>query len=184
MAVAAVEGSTRLWPRLEAAHEQWVLMYAVLVAAISNALVNTGLGWVSVHNVNHVPLAGLSVLHPSLVTQALGTLFFLPFFTTLITTYGVREELKNGNLQRLQPPDARWWRLLFPDRLVARGARLGLAALVALGPVVAILIVALAHHGADRNTFWLLNSCLSVIFGAVATPIIAIAAMCDATHAE
>jgi hypothetical protein len=184
MAVATAEGSARLLPRLEAAHEQWVLIYAVFVGAISNALINTGLGWISIRNVSHVPLVGASALHPSLVTQALGTLFFLPFFTTLITTYGVREELANGNLVRLTPPDTNWWRRLFPQRLVARGARLGLVSLLVLGPIVTVLIVGLAHGGADRNSYWFLNSCLSVIYGAIATPIIAIAAMCDAPHAE
>jgi hypothetical protein len=179
MAVATAEGSVRLLPRLEAAHEQWVLVYAVLLAAISNALVNTGLGWLDIRKISHVPLTGISVTHPSLITQAVGTSFFLPFFTVLITTLGVREELKKGNIVRLDPPDGRLWRLLFPPGLRARAARLGLASLLTVGPIAATVIALTAPHGCGRYQFLLVNSAVSVIFGAIATPVIAIAAMTD-----
>lgn len=179
MAVVTAEGSGRVWPQLEAAHEQWVLIYAVLLAAISNTLVNTGLGWLGARHESRIGLSGLSVAHPHLISQAVGTCVFLPFFTTLITTYGVRQAVADATIVRLDGPDSRWWRFLFPPGLLARSLRLGLLSLVVLGPIIAVVLATTLPHGTTRDAFLLVNTAASVVFGGITTPIVAIAAMCD-----
>jgi hypothetical protein len=179
MVVAAADVARRGWPRLQAAHEEWVLLYAVLLAAVTNAAINTGLGFLDIRHHSHIPRFGVSITNASVITQAVGTLFFLPFITCLITTYAIRQELQRGNIQRLDPPTGLWWKVLFPERMTLRGARLGLAALVALGPIVVVVLAVTLPHGLSRYGFVVFNSAFSVIFGAIATPIIAIAAMCD-----
>lgn len=179
MAVVTAEGSGRVWPQLEAAHEQWVLVYAVLVGAISNTVINTGLGWLGARKESHIGLSGLSLAHPHLISQAVGTCFFLPFFTSLFITFAVRRAVAEEALTPLDCPSARWFQLLFPAGLLARSLRLGLLSLVVLGPVVAVVLDATVPHGTTRDAFLLVNTAASVVFGGLVTPIVAIAAMCD-----
>jgi hypothetical protein len=183
MAVATAEGSKQLWPRLQAAHEQWVLLYAVLFAAIANTAINTGLGWLAIQHRAAVPKYGIGILHATVITQALGTLFFLPFFTTLITTAGVRAELQRGAMERLEAPGNRVWAGLFPARVLVRALRLGAITLLVAGPITAAVIAGVVHSDMSRHTFLLFNTAWSVALGAFVTPIVAIAAMCDEVHA-
>jgi hypothetical protein len=165
------------WRGLEAEHRRWILINALVVAAVVNLVLNGLIAWLSVRGHHTVPAWGLPAPgKTNVLIDTVGTFFFLPFFTCAMTTTAVWAEVRSGRLPPLQA-------LAVPRRLACgrlrRGALLGVSTAVVLSPL-AVVILALWGLGSVSSTqFVLYKMTLGVLLGAVVTPIIAVLAMAD-----
>jgi len=168
---------------ISASQRRWLLLNAVVVTAFINLVVNAAIAWLSSHGRNSVPILSQPLQEPSTVTDTLGTLFLLPFMTSVICSAFVHRDLRRGALDPLPVSDALpWvarWRLAGP---AVRGARLGGASILLLGPL-ATAVIALVHFGdITAGGFVLYKAIFGVVFGLVVTPLIALIAMADDTR--
>lgn len=167
-------------PVLLPAHRHWLVANALLASANINLLLNAGIGFASAHGHDRLPTWSTAVTHSSVLGDSLGALFFLPFFTCLLVTTGVRRELADGALPRLSGrPTGRWWRLIVRDRTLARAARFGAATFVVLAVPVGVVVRLAIPHGLASHDFAIFHVLYTVGLGAIMTPLIAYAAMTD-----
>jgi hypothetical protein len=165
------------WRALEAQHRRWIIINALIISAFMNLVINGVLAWFSVRTQHAVPVWALPALgKTNLMTDTIGTFFFLPFFTCLTCTTAVWAEARAGRLPRLEA-------LAIPARLahgrLRRGAVLGLCTAALLAPIAAA-ISALGQLGSVSPTeFVVYKMVLGVLLGLALTPLIAILAMAD-----
>jgi hypothetical protein len=164
-------------------HRRWLALNALAVSALLNAVLCAGIAWASSVGAEPIPLLALPFLHgPSTLTDTLGTLFILPFVTTLLVTAAVRRDQRLDRLPALvllrSGSGARWLDRL-PRRPLRRAAELGAGCLVVLGPPLACLLVVADFGGITQATFVAYKAIFGVAFGLVVTPVAALAAMTD-----
>jgi Ser/Thr protein kinase RdoA (MazF antagonist) len=159
---------------LDAAQRRWIWLNAVLITAVLNVAINAGLAWATAGD-EAVPLWSAPVVGgPSTITDTAGTLFLLPLITCLLVTTAVRREVRDGRLARRVD-------LLhaLPRNRLLRGAVFGAFWFALLAPPAILLIVVLGFGDVSPEAFVVYKVVLSVLFGALVTPFIAIAAMND-----
>jgi hypothetical protein len=169
-----------LWQGLSSAHRRWLLINAVIVATLANAVLTGGAAWLMSRGHSTVGLLSLPLIgKPSSLVDTLGTLFALPLITTLAVTRSVRREQRRGSLAELAPGylPGRLGRL--PVTALQRGLLLGAMCIAVLGPVASALLVGLASAGMSQPDFVLYKACLGASLGVVVTPLIAVFAMAD-----
>jgi hypothetical protein len=174
------------WKELAAEHRRWLLVNAVVIAALINAALNALIAWGSAASEDEVPLwAAPLVGGPSTITDTVGTLFILPFLTTLAITTVAWHEMREGKLAPLVV-DRSADRLLaqLPARRARRGAYFGVLCTVLLAPVAVVLLIAFDFGDISVGDFVLYKAIFGVVLGALVTPPIAIAALTDANVAE
>jgi len=165
------------WRDLPAEHRRWIVVNALVGTAVVNLAINGLIAWFSVRGHHAVPIWGLpGPGKTNVMTDTVGTFFFLPLFTCVMCTTAVWAEMRSGRLARL---DA----LAVPRPLahgrIRRGVRLGLGTAAVLSPV-AIAILAVGRFGSVGTTqFVLYKMVLGVALGALVTPVIAVLAMAD-----
>lgn len=170
------------WRDLPAEHRRWIVVNALVGTAFVNLAINGVLAWLSVRGHHAVPVWGLpGIGKTNVVTDTLGTFFFLPFMTCAFCTTAVWAEMRAG---RLAPLDA----ISVPRRLrhgrLRRGAVLGVATVAVLSPI-AVVVLAVGHFGTvDSTQFVLYKMILAVLLGAVVTPAIALLAMAETSARE
>jgi len=173
-----------LWRETVAEHRKWLLLNAVVIAAIINAALSALIAWGSAANEDEVPLWAVPFAEgPSLAIDTIGTFFILPFLTTLIVTTAVWHELREG---RLAPLSRRTAGLLarLPRTRVRRGAYFGALCMVVLSPP-AVLVLAIRDPGdVSVGDFVLFKAIFGIVLGAIVTPPIALAAMTDEPPAK
>lgn len=165
-------------PAFDAAHRRYLLIEQGIGAAIFNLLLNGVLAWLSVRSLERVPLWGQT----SIGVDTLFTTFLLPFFTCLIVTRMARGMVHKGKL----PPVA--WRRAdhatlgrLPARTLSRALVLGLAGLVAFGPVVVWAFAALEVRELGVWSFVTYKALFAAVLAAIFTPLIAAMALGDAS---
>ncbi|HWE67114.1 MAG TPA: hypothetical protein VG298_10775 [Acidimicrobiales bacterium] len=170
------------WRSVPPAHRRWVVLNAVIGAAVSNLLINAAIAWVSSIGHPHIPLWSVPLQGgPNLLTDTFGTFFLLPFTTCIVVTLAVRQVRGRGLLGDLeQHQQGRTWLSTLPTPLLRRAATLGLWVLVPLGPLAAAILAIGFGGGASRSDFILYKTVLGLVLGFVVTPLIALAAMGDA----
>ena len=147
---------------------------ALLITAAINFVLNGGIAWLSARGMTSVPLTpSRALLRPNLMTDTVGTLFLLPFITSLLCTTAVWQQLRRGQLPAAPAPT---WRR--PSTRRHRGLLLG-AICLALAPGLLALLAAAAPDGLQPAQFALYKALLGLILGALVTPVIAMWALTD-----
>ena len=170
------------WRGLHAQHRRWIVINALLITAVVNLAINGLLAWFSVRTQHGVPVWALP--RPgktNVLTDTVGTFFFLPLFTCLTCTTAVWREMRAGRMPRLEA-------LAVPQRLargrLRRGAWLGVITVALLSPI-AIVVLAVGQMDTVSTTgFVVYKMILGVLLGAAVTPVIAVLAMADHTNDE
>ncbi|TMK88268.1 MAG: hypothetical protein E6G57_07920 [Actinobacteria bacterium] len=170
------------WRGLPTEHRRWIVVNALVVTAFTNFVLNGLIAWLSVRTQHAVPIWGLPAPgKTNVMTDTVGTFFFLPLFTCAMCTTAVWAQVRAGRLPRLEA-------LAVPRRLahgrLRRGAVLGVVTAAALSPI-AIVVLAVGQLGSVSTTqFVLYKMILGVLLGAVVTPVIAVLAMADHANGE
>ena len=178
--MAAMTSMTIGWRDLHAEHRRWIVVNALIVSAFVNLGINGVLAWLSVRGHHAVPIWGLPGLgKTNVVTDSVGTLFLLPFFTCAMCTTAVWREVRAERLPRLEalvvPPSLAHGRL-------RRGAVLGVATAAVVSPVI-VTVLALSRLGTvSAPQFVLYKAVFAVVLGAAVTPIIAVLAMAGSAN--
>jgi hypothetical protein len=165
------------WRGLHPQHRRWIVINALVVTAFVNLAINGLIAWLSIRSQHAVPIWGLpGPGKTNVMTDSVGTLFFLPFFTCATCTTAVWAQVRAGRLPRLEA-------LAVPPRLahgrVRRGAVLGAVTAAVLSPIV-VAVLAVAQLGSVSTTqFVVYKMALGVVLGAAVTPVIAVLAMAD-----
>ncbi len=167
-----------MWSWLPAPHRRWILVNALIVAAVINAALNAGIAWLSVRGVEQVPL--WSTGETSIGTDTLGTLFMLPLITTVLITTVVWRELREGELERIEGLGRRH-RVLreMPAGRLLRGIGFGIVTFAVLALPVTAALIASGLDDLSRSEFILFKAAFAVLLGIAVTPLIAMRAMAD-----
>jgi hypothetical protein len=170
-----------MWRALPDSHRRWIVVNAVIVAAVSNVLISAGIAWVSSIGRPHIALWSIEPWRgPGLITDTVGTILLLPLFTCVIVSNAVRVARRRGELVRcgasVCPPA---WFSALPQHLWRRGLRIGLVASAGLIPIALVLLFTLARGGLPRWDFVLSKALLGFGLGAIVTPLITLMAMAD-----
>jgi hypothetical protein len=167
-------------PAFDAAHRRYLLVEQGIGAAIFNLVLNGVIAWFAVRSLERVPLWG----ETSIGVDTLFTTFLLPFFTCLVVT-----RLARGMVQKGKLPPVAWRRAdhatlgRLPARTVTRALVLGLAGLVAFGPVVVWALAALEVREMEVWSFITFKALFAAVLAAIFTPLIAVLALGDAAPA-
>ncbi len=166
---------------LEPAHRRWLLLNALLIPAAVNAILNGGIAWLTSQGEGTVPLASLPLVgKPSTMTDTLGTLFILPFVTTMLVTLSVRHDQRTGRLPHLEPPlKLRQVMAHLSDNSVWRAVAFGTICLWFIGPLAALAVGLTGFGDIAEPSFVFYKVIFGVCLGLVVTPLIAVAAMAD-----
>lgn len=162
------------------AHRRWLLINAVVIPIVLNTVLGGGIAALGAHG-QHLPLWPQSLITKTgLAVDALGTLFVLPFVTTVSVTLAVRRERQRGALSQLDAVDT-WSPMIMRlhPQLLRRAALLGAFFLVVLGPLAIALLDVTANDGVGWMTFVWYKVAFCVSFGLVVTPLSALAAMAE-----
>jgi hypothetical protein len=176
-----VGGRTTL--RLGSEHRRWIILNALIVTAFVNAILNTAIAWATSLGERTVPLVSIPIIqNPGTVTNTLGTLFFLPFVTTLLVTASIGRENRLGRITPFRPGPL-YCRVLgrIPSLPLLRAISFGLGCLFLLGPLAAVILFWTDFGSIAQSTFVIYNALLGVSLGLVVTPLIAIAVLADCT---
>jgi hypothetical protein len=160
-------------------HRRWIIVNAVLIAAIVNVLINGGLAWLGVLGHDRVPLWTLALPgHPSVLPDVIGTLFFLPFFTCLQLMAAVEGQQRKGTLPVLEPgtgPPLPFSPLL-GGKLRAAWA-LGLLCTVMGAPAAIVLFAVGVPDGLSASGFVAFKVVMGAALGLLVTPFVAVHAL-------
>jgi thiamine kinase len=164
----------RAWrgpPKLDAAQRRWLWLNAGLITAAVNLVLNAGIAWATAAGEDPIPVWATPLTGgPSTIADTAGTLFLLPFITCLIVTTVVRRDLRAGRLRRRGG-------IRLPRDVLARAALIGAACAIVLTPRAVLPLVALGELSLEA--FVAYKAILAVVYGAIVTPLIALAAMGD-----
>ncbi len=156
------------------------MLKAVLATALINVVVNAAIAWLSVQGQEGVATWGVPLAETSLFWNAIGTLFLLSSITCVLTTTAIRHDIGAGSVE-----PAGWLRSAYPRAAAlpqgrfARGAVLGALAVVALGPLATLALVAAGSPELSEGQFIACQTAFAVLLGALVTPVIALCAMAD-----
>lgn len=169
---------------ITAEQRRWVLLNALLATAVINTAVNLGIGLFEARGQRHVPTWGISAAHPSVTSDAMGVLITLPLITCLLVSAAVRREQAEQRLTLLDPVAlGRLSRFAVPGA-GKRAIRFAVASFAVLAPPVVLATALSAAHGMSHGAFVTFHVALTVVLGAIVTPMIALAAMTEpAPHA-
>jgi hypothetical protein len=172
-------GLHSIWRAATAEHRRWIFWNAIVIAAVVNGVLSALIAWGSAASEDEIPLwAAPLVGGPSTVVDSVATFFVLTFLTTIIITTVVRAEMRH---ERMAPiPEARALAESLPRGRVKRGALLGLICMAVLGPIAALVLVAIDYDHLSVGDFVLYKAVFGIVLGLVVTPPIALAAMGDA----
>jgi hypothetical protein len=168
-----------VWRETVSEHRRWLFLNTIVIAAVVNAALNALIAWGSAANEDEIPLWAVPLVEgPSLITDTVGTLFILPFLTTLIVTTVVWHELREG---RIAPLSKRTSGLLarIPKTRARRGAYFGAVTTLVLAPPGVLILVLRDPGDVSVGDFVLFKAIFGVVLGAIVTPPIALAAMTD-----
>ena len=156
---------------------RYFITQTVIGAAIVNALINAGFGWLGMLTIDRLPMWG----SPSIVVDTIMTAFGVAFGTVLVVTFQARKDYFKGKADP-QLPTGWLGRLLaiLPEGLFARALWLGLACVVLFvpGPIAWLIRAGVRDFGA--SDFIGFKAAFSAVVGALVTPLISLYAMISA----
>ena len=159
-------------------HRRYLLLDQGIGAGIINLVLNAPIAWLLFRGMEVVPLWG----QQSIAGDTIGTAFVLPFLTALIASTVVRSQVRSGYVPAAALSATSALRLL-PRSLAARGAVLGLIAIVLTGLPTAVALDVAGVGEMAFGDFVMFKAAFAAVLGALVTPIIARAALADATAA-
>jgi hypothetical protein len=165
---------------LTPAHRRYLILESCLGAAVVNAALNAGLGWLATRGMTTFPVWRL----PGVAADLAGTAFGVTFGTYIVMGFQVRREMARGRLSRLDlAPRVSAFLQRMPENRLRRAARLGLLSVpLFAAPVVAVLALAgVAVLG--RSPFVVLKAGFSALEGAIVTPLIVLMLLAEAPRA-
>jgi hypothetical protein len=157
-------------------HRRYLLLDQGIGAGIVNLLLNAGIAWLLFRGMEVVPLWG----QQSIAGDTIGTAFVLPFLSTLIASAVVRSQVRSGYVSAVALSATSALRRL-PQGLAGRGAVLGLIAVILTGLPTAAALDAAGVGEMAFGQFVTFKAVFAAVLGALVTPIIARAALADAT---
>ena len=170
----------RTWRELPAPNRRWLVVNAILVTAVINAIVNWLIALGAVGDHDSVPMWGAPLVEPSVFWDLIGTLFLLPLITGALTTAAIRRDIRRAALERLGPgfgggrAGAPGWQ---------RGAELGAVAVVSMGPPLLLLLAAFGFPELSKSQFVAWHTGFAIFLGMLVTPPLAVLAMADSEPA-
>jgi hypothetical protein len=166
----------KTWRELPAPNRRWLVVNAVIVTALINAIVNLLIAVGAVGDRDSVPMWGAPLIEPSVFWDLIGTLFLLPLITGALTTAAIRRDIRGGSLPPLAASfggargGAPGWQ---------RGAELGAVAVVCMAPPLLIVLAVLGFPELSKSQFIAWHTGFAVALGILVTPLLAILAMAD-----
>ena len=164
---------------MDAAQRRWLIVNAGIVTVVFNVVLNWLPASFAARDLDHVDLWTVPFVGTGVYTDTIGTLFVLPFITTLAVTSAVWRDRRAGRLAPGTLPVSLFALAIVPSVLPARAAWIGANTVAALAVPAAILLAILASDGLGHDAFIAYKTILGVVLGAVVTPLIAMAAMAD-----
>ncbi len=163
------------------AHRRWLLVNAILIPLVVNAVSSGFIAWLTSLGEKTVPLMSIPLVQkPSTMTDTLGTFFILPFLTGILVSLAVRRDQRAGRLSGLEPsPTLPRVLSRLPGSRARRASVFGLLCLGLLGPFAALSLVLAGFGGITQSSFVLYKVVLGAGLGLVVTPVIALVAMAD-----
>jgi hypothetical protein len=155
---------------------RYLLLDQGLGAGIVNLLLNAGIAWLLFRGMESVPMWG----QQSIGGDTIGTAFVLPFLSTLIASAVVRGQVRAGYVPAAALSARSALRRL-PHGLAGRGAVLGAIAVVLTGIPTAMALDAAGTVEMGFRDFVLFKALFAAALGALVTPVIARAALADAS---
>ena len=172
-------GVTRVrlaWHELPSDHRRWLVINALFITAVINLMMNGLIAWWSARGMTSVPLLPTHrLVRPSLLMDTVGTLFLLPYITSLLCTTAVWQQRRRVGLAAPAGVELTWRR---PPTRRRRGLLLGSLCLV-LAPILLAVLAVANPHGLSPTAFVIYKAVLGVALGALVTPLIAIWALSD-----
>jgi hypothetical protein len=164
------------------AQRRYLFVECSIGAAIINALLNAGLGWVGTRGLAVFPVWKI----PGVAGDLLATAYGVSFGTCLAAAIQARVDIGRG---RITPPTSLPERLApviaaLPRGLLARAIALGIVSCLALGPFILLGLFLAGQAALPRGTFIAIKAAFSAVEGAVVTPIIVLAALLDRGKAQ
>jgi hypothetical protein len=158
---------------------RYLFVECVIGAAVINALINAGLGWLATRGLATFPVWKF----PGVAADLLATAYGVSFGTCIGTAVQVRIDRARG---RITTPNSVPERLApiiqaMPRHLFARAIAVGVASAAALGPFIALGLFLYAPKELDRQSYIVLKAAFSAVEGAAVTPVIVLAALLDPT---
>jgi hypothetical protein len=164
-----------VWYALPAHSQRWILWQFVVGAFIVNAILSALVAWLFTLQQDAVSFSGVPLIdHTTVLVDSLGTLFVLPFLTTLIVTTIVRGELHHGELQR---PAVRAAFDGLPHGRLRRGAVIGAACFAVFALPVALVLLLADTPSMSIGEFVAYKAVFGAVYGLPVTPVIALLAL-------
>ena len=157
-------------------HRRYLLLDQGIGAGVVNLLINAGIAWLLFRGMEVVPLWG----QQSIAGDTIGTAFVLPFLSTLVASAIVRSQVRSGYVPAIALSATSVLRKL-PRSLAGRGAVLGAICIVATGLPTAAALDAAGVAEMAFGQFVTFKALFAAALGALVTPVIARAALADAT---
>lgn len=154
----------------------YVLLQGGIGAAIVNAILNGGIGWLITRGLTEFPVWRI----PGVAFDLVATAFGVSFGTVLAMAVQVRFDVSRGRIKPFSPPSS-VSRLVcrFPEGVFRRSVVLG-AASVPLFAFPALLgLAASGLSGLERATFVGVKTILAAMEGGIVTPLIVLGALLD-----
>ena len=167
---------------LPAANRRWLIVNAVLVTALINAILNLLIAYGTVGDRDTIPFWGAPLVEPSVFWDLVGTLFLLPLITSGVITAVVRRDIRRGTLPPPAGADGRAGAAAAPGW--RRGAQLGVVSVFSVTPPLLLIFAVLGFPEMSDSTFIAWHTGLAVVLGLVVTPMLAILAMSDSGAAD
>jgi hypothetical protein len=156
-----------------------VVVGATVGAALLNLVINAAVALLQVRGQHHIPLWGISVAHPSVITDSLGILISLPLLTCVICTTALR---RDRQLPQLEPAALGRLSALTAIGVGRRAVRMAAITFIAIGPPIVLGLLFVTRSGMTRMDFVVYHVALTVVLGVIVTPIVALLAMTDHRH--
>jgi len=162
---------------LARATRRYFIGQTVIGAAIVNALINAGFGWLAMLERHTLPVWG----SPGVAVDTVFTAYGVAFGTVLFVTSQARNDMFAGKAYPADPTGA-LGRLVYglPRRLLRRGVVLGVACVVTFVPLPLLAIAYVGVPELPAGQFIAFKAAFSAVVGAAVTPLIALQAMIDA----
>jgi hypothetical protein len=161
------------WRSLEAHSRRWIVVQFVFGAAAVNAAINATLAWLFTLGQPRIEFLGIPLVDKTTVlVDSLGTLFVLPFLTTLIVTTIVWREIAAGELHHAgaAPP----W---LPSSRVRRAGLVGATCFALLAPLVVAALLVVGSPVMSIERFVGYKALFGAIYGLPITPAVALLAL-------
>ncbi len=163
---------------LTGAHYRYLLLEQGAGGTLVNIAINAAIAWPLFHTLEQVPLWGTM----SIAGDTISTCFLLPFATCVIVTRLAAREVRRGRFPapRFRRARSPWLKRL-PASTEVRGILLGIVCTATLAPLTILVLALLGIDQLGFHGFLALKSLFAGALGGLLTPVIALAALGDAT---